>query len=83
MKKGDYLIYYSPKETMQGSEKCQKFTAIGKIVSDSPYEFDMGGGFVPFRLDLAYFRSEEASILPLLSQLSFTRDTPYWGAEIP
>lgn len=81
MKKGDYLIYYSPKETMQGSEKCQKFTAIGKVSGDAPYSFDMGGGFVPFRLDITYIPCREISILPLLQSLTFTEDATNWGAK--
>jgi hypothetical protein len=81
MKKGDFLIYYSPKETMEGSEKCQKFTAIGKVIGDSPYSFDISGGFVPFRLDIEYFPCQETSILPLLQHLTFTEDASNWGAK--
>lgn len=81
LKKGDFLIYYSPKESMDGDEKCQKFTALGKVISETPYPFDMGGGFVPYRLDVVYFFTQDASILPLLSKLSFTCDTPHWGAK--
>ncbi len=81
MKTGDYLIYYSPKETMQGNEKCQKFTALGQIAGNKPYEFDMGEGFVPFRLDVEYHPCTEAPIAPLLPLLSFTRSSSNWGGK--
>ena len=35
MKKGDYLLYYSPKYQLNGQEKLQAFTAIGKILDDT------------------------------------------------
>ncbi|MBS0605267.1 MAG: EVE domain-containing protein [Verrucomicrobia bacterium] len=81
MKQGDILIYYSPKESMDGNEKCQKFTALGKVMSDKPYAFDMGGGFIPYRMDIDYLQCKEASILPLLEVLSFTQGTSNWGMK--
>jgi EVE domain len=31
----DLVIYYSPKQIFEGEEKCQAFTAIGRVVEDS------------------------------------------------
>lgn len=39
----------------------------------------MGGGFIPFRLDVNYFDCKQTSILPLLTRLSFTKASNYWG----
>ena len=42
MKKGDYLLYYSPKVDLDSDQKLQAFTAVGKI---------------PFRRDVEYYKS--------------------------
>ncbi len=42
MKKGDYLIVYSSKITMEGNEKHQKFTAAGQVMDDEVYPFRFG-----------------------------------------
>ena len=39
----------------------------------------MGGGFVPFRRDVAYVAAQEASILPLLDDFEFVEDRQRWG----
>lgn len=45
MKKGDFLIYYSPKQEMEGKQILQKFTAIGRVKDDKePYPFEMAPG---------------------------------------
>lgn len=40
----------------------------------------MGGGFKPFRLDVNFFKSNEADIRPLLAELSFIKNKTHWGA---
>jgi hypothetical protein len=77
---GDRIVYYSPKERMRASEPIQAFTAIGIIKDGEPYEFDMGGGFVPYRRDVNFFEAVDAPIRPLLEQLSFTKGRPSWGS---
>lgn len=82
MKKGDWLIYYSPKESFEGNEPCQKFTAIGKIVDEDVYTFKMSNDFIPFRRNVAYLHGiKEQPIRPLLDRLSFTRGTKNWGMK--
>ena len=56
MKKGDYLLYYSPKYQLNGQEKLQAFTAVGKILDDTTYQVEMFEGFVPFRRDVSYYQ---------------------------
>ena len=56
MKKGDYLLYYSPKYQMNDQEKLQAFTAVGKILDDTAYQVEMFESFVPFRRDVSYYQ---------------------------
>lgn len=79
MSTGDWLIYYSPKTDMQSGSPLQAFTAIGKVVGDAPYEFQMTPDFVPFRRDIAYIPSNLTPIQPLINQLSFIPDPKRWG----
>src|SRR5580704_6121744 len=65
MKKGDWLIYYSPKISMLRDEKCQCLTAIGIIKDDKIYQFEMSKDFIPNRRDVNYKKCKEVSILPL------------------
>lgn len=50
MNVGDGVLYYSPKLEFEGNEKLQAFTAIAQVVGEDVYQFDMGGGFIPFRV---------------------------------
>ena len=76
---GDRVAYYSPTLVMGGGDKLQKFVALGLVQAGEPYAFDMGGGFVPFRRDVAYVAAQEASILPLLDEFEFVEDRQRWG----
>jgi hypothetical protein len=40
---------------------------------------NMGEGFVPYRRDVAYVSSQEASILPLLDTFEFVENRQRWG----
>jgi hypothetical protein len=76
---GDRVAYYSPTVTMGGKDSLQRFVSIGIVQAGEPYAVDMGGGFVPFRRDVAYVPANEASILPLLDDLEFVEDRRRWG----
>lgn len=76
---GDRVAYYSPTLAMGGKDKFQRFVSIGVVQAGEPYAFDMGGGFVPFRRDLAYVVAREASILPLLDDFEFVENRQRWG----
>nr|WP_305765425.1 EVE domain-containing protein [Elizabethkingia bruuniana] len=71
MSKGDMILIYSSKITLDGNEKCQKFTAIGKVADDEIYSFQMSENFVPFRRKIKFYACEEYSILPLIAELDF------------
>lgn len=77
--RGDFVIYYSSKLTMEGQEPYQKFTAIGVVADDVPYQVDMGGGFHPFRRNINYFNGQEVDIKPLIHSLPFIKNKKSWG----
>src|SRR5262249_53140085 len=80
MHAGDWIAYYSPTTEFRGGNPLRAFTAIGRVVSESAYPFDMGGGWIPFRKDVAYATGARAAeIRPLLPQLHFVQRTPNWG----
>jgi len=79
LRPGDIIAYYSPTEEMRGRDKCQAFTALGRVAPAEPYLFDMGGGFTPQRRDVEWFAAEPAPIAPLLDQLQATRGRRNWG----
>ena len=76
---GDRMAYYAPTITMGGKDKCQSLVSIALVRAGEPYAFDMGGGFVPFRRDVAYVPAREASILSLLDLFEFVEDRSRWG----
>ncbi len=79
LQKGDYVIYYSSKVTMEGSEPYQKFIAIGIVKDDMPYQVEMGTGFKPFRRNIDYFDAIHVDIKPLIHILPFIKNKNAWG----
>lgn len=77
--KGDWVIYYSAKDKFEGGKPLQKFTAIGQIIDDEPYQPNAQSTFKPYRRDMAFNGSQEADIRPLLEQLNFIKNKKRWG----
>ena len=80
---GDRVAYYSPRLLGSGpasdpNNLFQSFVSIGIVQPGEPYAFDMGG-FVPYRRNVAYLKSKEASILPLLDDFEFVENRAHWG----
>jgi hypothetical protein len=78
---GDAVAYYSPALFMRRADGLQSFTALGVVKDRAPYQFDMGGGFVPFRRDVTWFDTRDAPIRPLLEALEFTHGKQNWGYQ--
>jgi EVE domain len=77
---GDWLVYYSPTTEYPDGAPLRAFTALGRVVGEAPYRFDMGGGFVPYRRDIAYVKSaREVLIRDLAAELEFVRGRRSWG----
>jgi predicted RNA-binding protein len=79
MDEGDWLVYYSPRISMNSLESCQSFTAIGRIADSEVYAFDGEKDFPPYHLEVDFELCEETSILPLIDRLSFIEDKKSWG----
>jgi len=79
MKKGDWIIFYSPKQSLEGNEKLQAFTAIGQLPDDIIYQYEISVTFKPFRRKVDFTKAKEVSILPLIEQLEFIKNKKHWG----
>ncbi len=79
MSQNDWLIYYSPRTELKKGETLQAFTAIGQVVDERIYEYQMSESFVPFRRNIRYIPCREVKIAYLLEKLSFTSGNRNWG----
>lgn len=79
MRKGDYVIYYSGRQTLGKPGKCQEFTALGKVLDDEIYQFHVSEGFCPSRRNIEFSQCEDTSILPLINDLDFIQNKQSWG----
>ncbi|RZJ48081.1 MAG: EVE domain-containing protein [Flavobacterium sp.] len=79
MKRNDFIIYYSGKQTLGKPEKCQEFTAIGQVKDEEVYQFQMSEDFCPFRRNITFFEHQDISIVPLINYLQFIQNKQSWG----
>lgn len=79
MQKDDWMVIYSPKLSMDGDEKCQRFTGIGQVLDDEVYPYQMSENFIPFRRNIGFQECRETSILPLINDLDFILNKKSWG----
>ncbi len=79
LKAGDVMVYYSPRTEMRGAGvPVQAFTAIGRVLDDHVFPFEMPDGRVPFRRQLDYLSiAQELPIAHVSQQLAFTQGN--WG----
>ena len=79
LQKGDLIVFYSGKTAYPEGDPYQKFTALGRISDDEPYQVEMTPTFHPFRRNVEFLEMNEASIRPLIEELSFIKDPKRWG----
>lgn len=79
---GDGVVYYSPTEVFGVKDGFQALTAIGMVRQRDAYQFDMGGGFHPFRRDVDWNEAAETPIAPLLPLLDFSAGKQNWGYQL-
>lgn len=79
LRKGDYIIFYSPRTAFSDGDALQAFTAIGKVLDDEPYEEQVTEDFRPFRRHVQFYQCSEAPIRPLIDELTFIEDKQHWG----
>ena len=80
---GQVVAYYAPTEQFRGKDRLQAFVALGIVRQGTPYRFDMGGGFVPWRRDVDWLPAAEVPIRPLLPRLDFAASAGAgWGYRL-
>ncbi|MCB0668318.1 MAG: EVE domain-containing protein [Saprospiraceae bacterium] len=79
MRPNDHVIYYSGKEAFGKPEKCQQFTAIGKVKDSGVYQHQMSPEFCPSRREIEFFPGKDVSIIPLIGHLNFIKNKKSWG----
>ncbi len=82
MAKGDWVIYYSGKESLKGGKPYQKFSAIGRVKDDEPYQVKVSEDFQPWRRNIDFHDSEDVEIRPLLDDLQFITNREKWGMHL-
>jgi hypothetical protein len=79
LRRGDLIVFYSPKTAFEGGEPLQSFTALGRVADEDPYQVEMTATFHPWRRRVEFLPSEEAPIRPLIERLDFIADKQHWG----
>ncbi len=79
LSKGDWVVYYSAKDKFEDKTPYQKFTAIGQVSDDEPYQPDNNPAFKPYRRNVTYVNAHEAGIRPLIENLQFIKNKIRWG----
>ncbi len=77
--RGDLVAFYSPRTRYPDGEPLQRFTALGRVEDDTPYQAEMTPAFHPWRRHTQFLACEESPIQPLLDELTFVPDKQRWG----
>jgi EVE domain len=77
--RGDLVAFYSPRTQYPDGEPLRRFTAVGRVVDDAPYQAEMSPTFHPWRRRVRFLACEEAPIQELLGELAFTQGRERWG----
>ena len=81
MEPGDWLIYYSPRPSLQSREPLKAFTAIGEVCGEELWQADEGS-FKPWRRRVSYdAAATETPLSELSGSLELTSD-PHWGYQL-
>ena len=79
MSAGDYVIFYSPRNSFDDKTPVQRFTGIAQISDAAVYQVKLTDSFKPFRRQASYFNCRELEIKPLLESLEFIENKRNWG----
>lgn len=79
LKKGYWVVFYSPKTAFKDGEPLQAFTAICQVADDEIYQVELESGRMPWRRTAKFYDCRETPIKPLINQLSFITDKMHWG----
>lgn len=82
MSTGDWVLYYSPKESFEGNVSCKKFTGLGQIQDDRVSQVKMADNFHAFRKRAKFLTdARETAIEPLMPELTFIKNKKAWGYQ--
>jgi hypothetical protein len=59
MARGDWIVFYSPRNAYPDGAPLQAFTAIGRIADDEPYQVDVSPDFQPWRRSVDFLDCTE------------------------
>lgn len=76
---GDRIVFYSPRTDYPDGDPLQRFTAIGSVVDDAPFQVEMSADFQPWRRRVKFDECVEAPVQPLIDSLDFIRNKKSWG----
>lgn len=76
---GDWVVFYSSKDIFEKGKPLQKFTALGQVLDEEPYQKVVSENFKPYRRNVEFKKVTETEIRPLLEQLSFIKNKKKWG----
>src|SRR6188472_155795 len=79
LRRGDGLVFYSPRMAMRSGRPLRQFTALGTIAADEPQQVEVRPDFRPWRLAMEFEETHPADAGPLLEALSFITDVKQWG----
>ena len=79
MRKGDGIVYYSPKEEFSGDKPLRAFTALGIIEDEAIYQVEESPDFKLFRRKVQYLSTKETAVQPLIDDLTVIRKKKSWG----
>jgi hypothetical protein len=82
LSKDDVIIFYSAGTLFRAGELLHAFTAIGRVAGDAPFQARVSPQSNPWRRRVEFLDSEEASILPVVSELSFITDKTAWAPAL-
>ena len=77
--RGDLVAFYSPRTSYPDGEPLRHFTAVGRVLDDTPYQVEMTATFHPWRRRVQFLACEEAPIQDLIDELGFIPDRSRWG----
>ncbi len=59
LSKGDGIVFYSPRVEIRAGERLQRFTAIGEVLDETPYQVEMSADCHPWRRRVKFLSSVE------------------------
>ena len=59
---GDRIVFYSPRTDYPDGDPLQRFTAIGSVVDDTPFQVEMSADFHPWRRRVKFDECVEVGV---------------------